>query len=184
MFQEGSCNSVLVISHCEVSRREERRPFGTWCANLLRSTACFASAVRQAVNVPGNTLSNNWRLSTGRDLCRYALSVGTWRLVDYGRLLRDECALLPEARHWNVRILLLLDKLALVSLLTKGRKLSFPVHAVTRRTYGIAHRANCFFCFFRWVPSEVNCIDRVSKFLLSRWRVLQQQSMSSLAPLA
>ena len=84
----------------------------------------------------------------------------------------------------------MLDNLALVLLLTKGRTLSFHVLAVIRRIYGIAYRANCDLVF-RWVPSEVNYSDRGSRFydadydplkcLLNRLRVLQRQSMSSLA---
>ena len=63
--------------------------------------------------------------------------------------------------------------------------------AVIRRPFGIAHRANCYLVF-RWVPSEVNYSDRVSRFydadydptrcLLNRSCVLERQSMSSHSP--
>ena len=136
------------------------------------------------------------------EVCDELLSVDAWRLLDYGRFVRDEDMLSLEtrsalravqsafARHRNVRILHLLDNLALVLLLTKGRTRSFPVLAVIRRIHGIAYCANCDFVF-RWVPSEVNYSDRRSRFydaeydpskcVLNRLRVLQQQSMSSLS---
>ena len=83
------------------------------------------------------------------EICAEVLSVDAWRLVDDGRFVRDEDILPLEARsalravqcacerHRNVRILQLLDKLALVLLLTKGRTRSFLVLTVFRRTYGI-----------------------------------------------
>ena len=128
-------------------------------------------AVRLAVNVLGNTLSNTWVLPIWRfkvifmrwndvvqnfpEICAELLSVDAWHPVDYGRFVQDEGLLLLEApsalrapqcaceRHWNVRILFLLDNLALVLLLAKLRTRSFPVLAVIRCTYGITYRANC-----------------------------------------
>ena len=64
------------------------------------------------------------------NICADLLSVDAWRLVDSGRFVGDENILLLETRslravqsacerHQNVRILFLLDNLALVLLLTK-----------------------------------------------------------------
>ena len=129
-------------------------------------------------------------------------SVVNRNLVDYGRFLREDILLL-EARsairavqsasqlHQNVRILFLLDSLALVLVLTKYRTLSFLVLVVIRRFYGIAHRANWYLAF-RWVPSDVNYSDRELrchdadydqfKCLLNGFCALPQYSPSSIAP--
>ena len=118
-------------------------------------------------------------------------------------LVRDEDTLLLETRsarravqsscekHRHVRVLFLLDNLALILLLTKGRTWSFPMLAVIRRIHGIAYHANRYLVF-RWVLLEVNYSDRGSRFsdadydpakcLLNRLCVLQQQSMP--APLS
>ena len=85
--------------------------------------------------------------------CGGLLSVDPWHIVDCGRFVRDEdiwpfetrSALRSVHSAWNVRFLFLLDNVALVLLLTKGRTLSFPVHALIRRIYGIAYRI--------WFPS-------------------------------
>ena len=82
------------------------------------------------------------------------LPADVWRLVDYGGLVRDDGIFLLETlsaaravqcaceRHRNVRILFLLDNLAMVLWLTRGRTRSLPVLAVIRRINGTAFRAN------------------------------------------
>ena len=72
------------------------------------------------------------------EICAEMLSVYAWRLVDYGRFVRDEDISLLEARsvlglvqcacerRRNVRIRFLLENLALVLPLTKRRSRSFP----------------------------------------------------------
>ena len=142
-------------------------------------------AVRRAVNVPGNTLSNSWGLPIRRQkmssmrwnmkrsqvfskFCAEMLSVDAWHRVDYGRFVWDKDILLLETRfalravqyvserHRNVRVPLLLDNLVLVVLLTKER---------SRHPSYIRNRIPCQRSFvFRWAPSEVNYSDRGSRF--------------------
>ena len=58
----------------------------------------------------------------------------------------EQCSLLVKDIGRCVYFFLL-DSMALVLLLTKGRTLSFPVLAVIRRIYGIAYRAKWLFGF-------------------------------------
>ena len=112
----------------------------------------LASAVRPAVSVPGSTLSNKWGSPTRQEdeffetefeevprCSLHTLGVlsivvdlgGTkiFLLLEARFVLRAvQCA---KERHLNVRILFLLDNLALVVLLIKGRTRSFPDLAVS-----------------------------------------------------
>ena len=138
-------------------RRAQHQFLSSRVMVVFQSVLVFA--VRPAVNVPRNTLSNKWGLSIGRqkmsftecaevpdfpEICAEPLSVDAWHLVDYGRFVRDKDILLPETRsalravqspcerHRDVPVLFLLASLALVLLLTKGRtcKLVFSMGAV------------------------------------------------------
>ena len=91
------------------------------------------------------------------------VSCGTRTFCHSKRGPRFEAVQSACERHRNVRVLFLLDKLALVLLLTKGRILSSPVLAVIRLIHGFAHRASCYLVF-RSVPPEVNYICRGSRF--------------------
>ena len=90
-----------------------------------------------------------------RNLCRDAL----FRRLASCRLIVDLCGtkiccylrLVPRFEQCSVHVketgtvrrVFLLDNLALVLFLTKGRARSFHVLAVIRRIYGIAYRTNC-----------------------------------------
>ena len=117
---------------------------------MVVSWSVSVVAVWPAVNVPRSTLSGHRGLPTWRmemsfltwnvkrpDFYVELLSVDAWRLVGYCRFVRDEDTLSLKTRsahravqsacerHRNLRTLFLLDSLALVLLLTKGRTRSF-----------------------------------------------------------
>ena len=139
----------------------------------------LASAVWQAVNVPGNSFPTIGACRDGdgrrgflrRDIVPrrslWTLGVlsiivdmcGT-RMFCYSRLVPrfEQCSVRVNDMGMCAYLPFSPMYLAMGLLLTKGRTRSFLVFAVIRRTHGTAYRAICSLVF-RCVPSKVNYSD-------------------------